>query len=238
MKRTISKYLVAMMLGILTLPAHAEPPSKIQTSYDVIGFGMTVAKVSETYTRTGDNYQIDSVTKAVGLLAHFKPETIHIISQGKITAKGLQPLSYTLTREVDKHKNASAKFDWEKGVLTHIDYKGANDMPLPKGTQDRLSLLYHLPMLLKSELSDFNFSITDGNNLESYKFFLAPEEQNVRVPLGKFKARFISNTPAGKEVKYEIWMSTEGNIPPYKIIVTDSNDGKLTQVLTELTITP
>ena len=64
--------------------------------------------------------------------------------------RGCCRFASALTREIDTHKNASAKFNWEKSILTHHDYKGVNDMPLPKGTQDRLSLLYHLPLLLKS----------------------------------------------------------------------------------------
>jgi len=238
MKRILSKHLVALLLCISSQPLLADPASKIQANYDVIGFGMTLANISETFTRTQDNYQIESVTRAVGLLARFKPETVRIVSQGKIAPAGLLPLSFSVKREVDTDKNASAKFNWEKSVLTHNDYKGVNDMPLSKGTQDRLSVLYHLPILAKSAQTAFKFSITDGNNLENYSYTLTPEEQNIRVPLGTFKTRYIFSTPVGEEVKYEIWMASERDFFPCKIIVTDSKGGKLTQVLTELTITP
>jgi len=238
MRQTVSRHLTALLLCCTSLPLLGAPASHIQASYDVIGFGMTLANITETFTRTQDGYQIESITRAVGLLARIKPETVRVTSHGKITAQGLAPLGYTLTREVDTHKNASAKFNWETAVLTHNDYKGLNDLPLAKGTQDRLSLLYHLPLLAKSGQSEFKFSITDGNNLEAYSFSLAPEEQAVRVPLGTFKTRYISNTPIGDTVKYEIWMATERDNFPCKIIVTDSSGGKLTQVLTQLTITP
>jgi hypothetical protein len=228
----------AVLLCIVALPALAEPASKIQASYDVIGFGMTLANVTETYTRTDDSYQIESVTKAVGMLARFKPETIRVTSHGKITPQGLLPFRYTLTRETDTHKNASAKFNWEKGIPTHIDYKGVNDMPLPKGTLDRLSLLYHLPFLLQAAPADFNFSLTDGNNLEAYSFSLSPNEKEITVPLGTYKTRHITSTPVAEEIKYDIWLAIEYNNYPCKIIVTDSKGGKLTQVLTQLTITP
>lgn len=219
-------------------PASAKPPGKIQAAYDVLGFGMTLAKINETWTLTDGNYQIESVTKAVGLLARFKPETVRISSQGKIAAHGLLPLAYSITREVDTHKNASAKFNWDKAVLTHNDYKGINDLPLSKGTQDRLSVLYHLPLLAKTDQSAFKFGITDGNNLEDYSFTLSPEEQSIEVPLGSFKTRYISNTPLGEQVKYEIWMALGRDNFPCKIIVTDAKGGKLTQVLTDLSITP
>ena len=238
MKHIFTHNISLLLLCLLPQLALAEPASRIQASYDVIGFGMTLANVTETYTRTQDTYQIESVTKAVGLLARFKPETVRIKSQGKITPQGLLPLSFSLVREVDSEKNASSKFDWDRAILTHTDYKGVIDMPLPIGTQDRLSLLYHLPILVKAGQTEFNFSISDGNNLQAYNFKLAADEQNVRVPLGTFKTHQITSTPVGDQVNYEIWMAADRDYFPYKIIVTDSGGGKLTQVLTALTITP
>ena len=88
--------------------------------------------------------RFDSVTKAVGLLARIKPETVRVYEPGQDHRTGPRPLSFALTREVDTQKNASAKFNWEKSVLTDHDYKGVNDLPLAKGTQDGLSVLYHL----------------------------------------------------------------------------------------------
>ena len=238
MRHSFISFIIALLLGLTPMPLLAEPAVKIRASYDVIGFGMTLANITETYTRTQDNYQIESITRAVGLLAKLKPETVRVTSQGKFTPQGLVPLSYSLTREVDTHKNASAKFNWDKAVLTHNDYRGLQDLPLVKGTQDRLSVLYHLPLMAKSAHAEFKFGISDGNNLEAYHFNLTVDEQNVRVPLGNFKTRYISSTPKGEEVKYEIWMATERDNFPCKIIVTDSKGGKLTQVLTDLSITP
>ena len=230
--------ITALVLCTASQPLLAEPASKIQASYDVIGFGMTLANINETFTRTGDSYHIESVTKAVGLLASFKPETVRVISDGKMTSQGLLPLSYSLKRNIDTDKNAAAKFNWEKSVLTHTDYKGVNDMPLAKGTQDRLSSIYQLQILAKTSQTEFKFGITDGNNLEDYIYKIAPDEQNIRVPLGVFKTRYVFSTPLGDQMKQEIWMASERDFFPCKIIVTDSKGGILTQVLTGLTITP
>jgi hypothetical protein len=238
MKRALAFFIVVLVLELSPQPARADLPSSIQAEYDVIGFGMTLANITETFTRDGDNYRIESITKAVGLLARFKPETVRVSSQGKITPSGLQPLAFSMTRELDTGKNASAKFNWEKSIVTQTDYKGVNDYPLPKGTQDRLSLLYHLPLLLRTEHPDLKFSITDGNNIEAYSFAVLPETQKIRVPLGAFSTRLITNIPIGDEMKYEIWLTDDQNAFPCKIIVTDTGGGKLTQVLTALTVTP
>lgn len=239
MKHIFSPSVAVLLLSFAAQPVQAAPPSQIQANYDVIGFGMRLAVITETFTRKDDNYQIESITKAVGFLARLKPETVRVTSQGKITPQGLIPFSFSLTRELDTDKNARATFNWDKAILTHNDYKGVQELPLAKGTQDRLSVLYHVPLLVQTkQQADFKFSITDGNNVEDYSYTLAPEEQVVTVPLGEFKTRYISNKPIGEALKYEIWMATEHDYYPCKVIVTDAKGGKLTQVLTQLTITP
>ena len=238
MQKTITRCFVILLLSFAAQPLLAEPASRIQANYDVIGFGMTLASITEIFTRTDGNYKIESVTKAVGMLARFKPETVRISSQGKVTPQGLRPQSFSMTREIDTNKNASAKFNWEKNIVTQTDYKGVNDLPLPPATQDRLSVLYSMPIQAKSDQTEYKFSITDGNNLDAYSFSISPNEREITVPLGTLKTRYVTSTPVGEEVKYEIWMATEYDNFPCKVIVTDSNGGKLTQVLTGLTISP
>lgn len=238
MQKTITRCFVILLSSFAAQPLFAEPASRIQANYDVIGFGMTLANITEIFTRTDGNYKIESVTKAVGMLARFKPETVRISSQGKVTPQGLRPLSFSMTREIDTNKNASAKFNWEKNIVTQTDYKGVNDLPLPPATQDRLSVLYSMPIQAKSDQTEYKFSITDGNNLDAYSFSISPNEREITVPLGTLKTRYVTSTPVGEEVKYEIWMATEYDNFPCKVIVTDSNGGKLTQVLTGLTISP
>jgi hypothetical protein len=239
MGQTIARCITALLLCCTSPLLLAASASQIQANYDVIGYGMTLANITETFSRKEDNYESESVTKAVGLLARIKPETVRVTSQGKITPQGLVPLSFSMTRVHDTDKNASAKFNWEKAVVTHNDYKGLNDLPLAKGTQDRLSVLHHLSRLVKSDQAEFKFSITDGNNMDDYSFNFSPQESDVTVPLGTFKTRYISSSSSNPDaMRYEIWLATEHDNVPCKIIVTDSKGGKLTQVLTQLTITP
>jgi Protein of unknown function (DUF3108) len=238
MRHIVNICIGAILFCAAAQPAMAELPGKIQAHYDVIGFGIKLAEISETFTRTADSYQIESITRAVGFLARLKPETVRVISKGRISTQGLVPQSYSLSRDVDAHKNTSATLNWETSILSLNDYKGLRERPLPNGTQDRLSVLYHLPLVSKSAKTEFKFSITDGNSLDDYTYTLAPGETTVSVPLGTYKTRYIFSAPAGAAVKYEIWMASEHDNFPCKIIVTDAKGGKLTQVLTHLTVTP
>jgi hypothetical protein len=95
-------YLVGSLLLVCTAPQalFASTPSlpvqitNVDAHYDVLKGNIKVATMTETYTRTQDGYHIESVTKAFGLLAMFKPEVIRVTSEGTLTAKGLRPVTY------------------------------------------------------------------------------------------------------------------------------------------------
>ena len=72
----LAHLLVSLLFCGFAQQAQAVSPARVQASYDVLKAGIKVATITETYTRTKDGYHIDSVTKAHGLLALFKAETI------------------------------------------------------------------------------------------------------------------------------------------------------------------
>jgi Protein of unknown function (DUF3108) len=212
-------------------------PSRLEVSYDVLKGNIRAATITETYTRTQDHYRIESVSKAVGLLALFKPETIRIISKGTVTAKGLRPLIFTSTRELDADRNASADFDWEAGRITLNDRNGKRSLPLPGGTQDRLSAMYQFMFAPLKNADVYDFNMTNGSKVDIYNYRITPD-QSVTVPLGTFKALYVASVPEPDSSRTEIWLATEHDNFPYKMTITDSDGDKITQVLTSFKLTP
>lgn len=237
MRKTFIRCLAVLFLTVSAPMLYAAPASRIQANYDVLGYGMKLISISETYTRTQDHYQIESVSKAVGLLARFKPETIRVVSKGLVTAQGLRPETFTNRRELDTERNTSAIFNWDKATILHHDYLGERTAVLPAGTQDRLSAMYQFQFLPLQNMSEVNFTITNGRDLDKYSYHITPE-QSVTVPLGTFKARYLSIPKQEDGSTFEIWLASDlGNIP-CKIVITDADGKKATQVLTELTVVP
>lgn len=233
--RNIFAGCIAILL--LSTNAQAAPASRIQASYDVMGYGFKLISVSETYTRTQDQYLIEGVSKAVGLLARFKPEVIHTTSKGLITAQGLRPLSYTSKRELDTKRNSSAIFNWEMATILHKDYQGERTAALPAGTQDRLSAMYQFQFMSLQNMSEVSLTITNGRDLDHYSYHVTPE-QSMTVPLGTFKTRYLAIPKQEDGSTFEIWLATELGNFPCKIVITDADGNKATQVLTGLTIVP
>lgn len=237
MSKFFTHCFTALLLSLSAKALHAAPASHIQANYDVMGYGMRLISISETYTRTQDHYQIESVSKAVGLLARIKPETIRVTSKGLVTAQGLRPQSFTNRRELDTERNTSAIFNWDTATVIHHDYLGERTAALPAGTQDRLSAMYQFQFLPLQDMSVVNFTISNGRDLDKYSYHITPE-QNVTVPLGTFKTRYLAIPKQEDGSTFEIWLATElGNIP-CKIVITDTDGNKATQVLTGLSITP
>ncbi len=234
----IARFAVSLLLcGVAHFAGAAESPSRLQVSYDILKGGVKAATITETYTRTQDRYQIESVSKAVGLLALFKPETIRVTSQGTLTAKGLRPLTFTNERKLDTERNARADFDWTANRITLTDRTGKRTAPLPAGTQDRLSAMYQFMFAPLKDAATLDFHMTNGSKVDIYNYHITPG-QSETVPLGSFKALHVASPPKAGESRTEIWLATEHANFPYKMVITDPDGDKLTQVLTQFDFVP
>lgn len=210
---------------------------RIRAVYDVMKGSIRIATISEIYTRTRDRYRIESASKAVGLLALFKPETIRTSSEGTLTAQGLRPVTFIQTREVDSERNVRADLDWDARRITLTDRNGKRTLPLRGATQDRLSAMYQFMFMPLHNATALSFDMTNGSKVDDYGYRITPS-QSVTVPLGTFKALYLVSTPEEGLRKTEIWLAAEHAHFPYKMIVTESNGDKLTQVLTRFELEP
>lgn len=237
MMRRLLQFCLLILLSPIALEAWAAAPSRIEASFDVSAYGFKMIEVQETFTRTQDHYQIDSTSRAVGLLARFKAEVIRTQSKGLVTPNGLQPLTYTSRRELDTDRNTSATLLWDKATIVHKDYQGERSADLPEGTQDRLSAMYQFQFMTLQDHGEVKLTITNGRDLDRYNYRITPE-QTVHVPLGAYKTRYLAIPPQEDGSTFEIWLATELNNFPCKIVITDKDGNKATQVLTGLNVTP
>jgi hypothetical protein len=229
--------LFALLLFCIAPALFAAPPARIEASYDVTTKGIKIAEIKEDFTRTGNKYRIVSVTKPVGLLAVFRPDTLQVVSEGEITKNGLRPQKFLYQRSQETLKNTAADFDWRQSTLKLSDRQGIRSEPLPAATQDRLSALYQFryePLL--HERKEVTMRITNGSKIDTRQYSIKAK-QTVDVPLGTLKSLYLSTAPQQTAWKTEMWLSTENGNFPCKIILTEDNGDKLMQVLTALSIT-
>jgi Protein of unknown function (DUF3108) len=228
--------LAALLLCFVAPALFAAPPARIEASYDVSTRGIKIAEIKERFTRTGNQYRIESLTKPVGMLAMFRPDTLQVVSEGEITKNGLRPRKFLYKRSKETLKNTAADFDWRQATLKLSDRGGTRIEPLPAATQDRLSALYQFRYeSLLHERKQVIMRITNGSKIDT-RLYSIQAKQMVDVPLGTLKTLYLSTAPQETAWKTEMWLSTDNGNFPCKIILTEDNGDKLTQVLTALSI--
>jgi hypothetical protein len=230
--------LAALLLCCIAPALFAAPPAqRIDASYEVTTKGVKIAVITEKFIRTGKHYRIESVTKPVGLLALFKPDTLYVVSEGDVTAQGLRPQSFVYKRSQETLKNTEASFDWNQSNLMLSDRYGQRFEPLPADAQDRLSVLYqfrYVPLL--RERKELTMHITNGSKIDTRRYLIHPR-QMLTVPMGNLETLYLSTPPQATAWKTEIWLSVENGNFPCQIILTEDSGDQLTQVLTALSIT-
>ncbi len=230
-------FMLACLLVCLSNPLLAATPGKIEAHYEVLKGGIRVAVMTETFVRLGDHYALESVSQAVWPLTMFKDETIRVNSSGVITPQGLRPSAYTSKRKLDEYRNTRADLNWEKRQITLNDKAGQRTLPLPAGTQDRLSAMYQLMFLPLREMQVLKFYMTNGSKVDDYTFNIT-HGQSVTVPLGTFRAEYLVTPPEKNASRTEIWAAVEHDNFPYKLVITEPDGGQFTQVLTGIDFIP
>lgn len=230
--------LLALFIACLSLPLHAETvPQRIEASYDILKQGIKLAEVNEVFENKDGRYRIVSVTKPVGLLALFQPETIVVTSEGEITEQGLLPQHFTHRRSRNSEKNSSADFDWDRHELTLSNQAGIKLLSLQPFTQDRLSMMYQFAVQPPHGRLEFRFAMTNGHKVDEYRYQLNPA-QTADVPFGNLRSYYLYTPPQKTKWKSEIWLAIDHGFVPCKVVVTEDDGAKLVQVLHKLIMVP
>ncbi len=233
----MTRMFVGLLLLLALTTAHAAAPRSVHLSYDVFKFGVKGATMNETFTRTDNHYKIEGVAEAYGIVALVKPETIRTTSEGTVTEHGLRPDTFIITRKLDSHLNVRADFDWAHMQITLTDQKGKRTLPLKAGTQDRASAMYQFMFLPVETMKELTFDMTNGSKLDIYHYILTPG-QRLTIPLGTFKTTYVTNPPEPNVTRTEVWLATERANVVCKMVLTDPDGSKFSQVATKIEIEP
>ena len=235
--RTASTFAAALFALAVPCAAAGPPaPQSVSASYDLFRNGLHVAVMNETFEAKGDGYRIVSDTQAVGLLALFQRQPVRVVSVGRVTASGLQPLHFEGKRSESDPRRVRGEFDWQAGQLT-IEHGGQIEkLPLPRGTQDRLSILYQLMFLAPGKQQSLEIAMTNGRKLGHYQYTVQPGVE-IDTPLGRMTTLHVVRQHKPDENGAEIWVSPQHRFLPVKVLL-DEDGTRYEQVITKLEINP
>lgn len=227
MKRFFAALLVAFCAATVAAP------SEITAEYVLTSAGITIGRVKETFVRTGDSYSIRSVTSSEGILKLLYDDQIVLKSTGRIVATGLQPLTFAHHRARDGGGDIEATFDWDRGIM-HSLFKGEQtQVPLPRATQDRLSLMYQF-MNLEHRDGQVVMPMSNGRKVELYTYRFV-DEVRLATPAGEFDTLHYERAVASpRENRAEVWLAKDRFNFPVRVAFDDPKGLRLEQTIVAL----
>lgn len=237
--RSVARALAVAALAVALAGAGAVPqaPQAVSASYDVYLHGAQIATMTETFEATDGGYRLVSESAAVGVLALFQREAVRFVSAGRVTASGLQPQRFEGKRNDSDPRRVRGEFDWQAGRL-HLEHHGRSEtVALPRGTQDRLSVMYQFMFLAPDRPQQIEISLTNGRKLDRYQYRVEPGVA-LETPLGRLETVHLVRQRQPDENATEIWLSPRHRYLPVRMLIVESNGSRYEQVATRLEIRP
>lgn len=175
--------------------------------------GMEIGRARHRWRFADGRYELRSEMETSGLAAVFRTYRMAVESRGRLTAAGLQPDSYRTWRN-GQVSDESIDFDWEKGrvALTRV----GQSLPLAAGTQDLLSLHYHLAYLPELTAGGA-LPIATARKVSAYRLEFVGDE-TIEIPAGVYLTRHLR---VKTDSTTDLWLATERQLLPVKIRYTD-----------------
>jgi uncharacterized protein DUF3108 len=222
-------FLLAVLAASLTSAA-ADTPSAVDAEYRVLYGGITIGRIVESFTRSGDTYSARSTTSSEGPLKVFLDDAITLVSAGRVVNGVLQPREFGQSRAKDHKRDLKAVFDWDRNVVRTSMRGEDTETALLPGTQDRLSTMYQF-MSLGAYGPTLDLPMTVQRRVETYHYRLVAEEK-VATPAGEFETRHYQRVTTKKEdTRVDVWLARERFNFPVRAIFDDPKGFKLEQVI-------
>ena len=223
---------LAALLLVVALPA-AALPTDIAAEYEITSLGgVKIGRVSESFTRKGDRYAIESTTRSEGALKVFLDDQVRLESSGSVGATGLKPEHFAQKRAKDNRRDIDATFDWARGVLVSHVGEETKEVPLAEDTQDRLSLMYQFMHTTPAE-ARMALSMSNGRKVEKYTYRFV-ERVKLATPAGEFDTLHYARVTEGKESHADVWLAPERFNLPVRLVFDDTRGLRLEQTLVSL----
>jgi hypothetical protein len=224
------RVLVLVMVAslLVTQFAYAAPKS-IKLTYEVKRDGKLFGHVTETYSQKGKQYQLQSVTKGIGVYALLGERQLR--SQGDVTKEGLRPKHFESLQSTNSKKTLINDFDWKSRVLS-MQVKGEKQqVSLLAGTQDLLSVMYQF-MFKPPAVGPLTLSVTNGKRLKTHQYKVTAQAAPLVTDAGTFKV--VELLEADDDAK-KIYLAVDKYALPVKIVVQDDG-ATIEQLITQITI--
>jgi len=149
------------------------------------------------------------------LTALIHDQTVTELSQGQLTQTEPIPSHYSYTKIKSKRSNTTKiSFDWPHKRATTNNNGTPWSMPIPLGTQDKLSQQLAIQMALLQGQNVASFDVADGGHLKRYHYERERLERLV-TPLGEMTTIRVQRKKQSTQ-DYTIWFAPKLNYLPVR----------------------
>jgi hypothetical protein len=187
--------------------------------------GMIIGKVTNTLQLDTDgSYTYRSVTIPVGIVAVFSKDKITEESRGSIHGRQIIPSSYSYNHKRKKHpKLRKIEFDWSKQLATGTAAKPQWSKEIPKGTQDKASMVLSMMQAMTADTETIKLQVADKNRLKEY-LLSAQKKEQIKAGGTSYNSIKLAESKSGNKSSITFWLAPELNYLPVQIRKREKKD--------------
>ena len=230
MKARTSLAAVVALVCLAAAAATQAAPRSVRATYNATMNGLAIGTISEHFESDGGAYRIVSDTRPQGLAALIQRQPLRFTSAGTLARDGLRPSQFDARRSAGEAPQVSAEFDWPQKQITLKHQGKIETLPLPPGTQDRLSVMYQFLFLPPERLRQLEFSMTNGRKIDHYRY-RAADDVEIETGVGRLKTvHLVKQREPGSTVT-EVWLSPQHQNLPVKMLIVERDGVRFEQLI-------
>ena len=234
LNKSMLRWIAVLCVGLLAAAANAAP-RVVKATYSGFMNGMPMGSIVEQFESDGTTYRIVSETRPTGLAAMLLRQPLRFTSAGHIGRDGLRPSQFEARRSAGDAPQVSADFNWSAKQLVLKHHGKTESHALPRGTQDRLSVMYQFMFLSLDRIRQLDFPMTNGRKLDRYRY-RATEDVEIDTGIGRLKTvHLVKQRDPGDSVS-EVWLSPQHAYLPVKMLIVEKEDLRLEQIIQSIDV--
>lgn len=197
---------------IVSLPRKGRITYTIYLGTEQFSVGRTV----QSWEFNGHEYQLGSVSETIGIVELFRAQRLVYLSKGRLTADGLQPESFLVSRtRRGRTEEAMARFDWNARTLALGKPPHNREVPLPPAAQDVISFMYQFALSPPAP-GFMRLAVTNGSRFETYELEVLAQEP-IETPLGVLNTLPVRQVRRPGSESVALWLATDHYYLPVRI---------------------
>jgi hypothetical protein len=194
----------------------------------------SVARLEYRLEHDGERYEIRTEGEAQGLISLVYSGTLSQVSVGRMGPDGLEPLRYAEQR--GRRAERSIAFDQDAGTLRPLGDRPP--VPMPEGTQDRLSVVYQIGLMARADPGAFvpgavlEVPVASMRDVRRERFAVVGDETLWArgVPIRALHLR-RPPLPGSGDPGIDLWLGYDFEMLPVRLRVEDADRRVIDQVI-------